>query len=33
MVLEHRRGAAADLVDVVDFPGGVVQEADRCLED
>src|SRR5712675_1650077 len=33
MVLEHRSGAAADLVDVVDFPGGVVQEADRCLED
>src|SRR5216683_7914439 len=25
MALEHRRGAAADLVDVVDLPGGVVQ--------
>jgi hypothetical protein len=32
MVLEHRRGAAADLVDVVDLPGGVMQECDRCLE-
>src|SRR5216684_1528213 len=33
MVLEHRRRAAADLVDIVDLPGGVMQEADRCLED
>src|SRR5256714_3802458 len=33
MLLEHRRRAAADLVDVVDLPGGVMQEADRCLED
>src|SRR5437016_5684694 len=33
MVLEHRRRTTADLIDVVDLPGGVMQEADRCLED
>src|SRR6266849_1341835 len=33
MVLEHRRRAAADLVDVVDLPGGVMEEANWRLED
>src|SRR5207253_10180982 len=33
MLLEHRRRAAADLVDVVDLPRSVMQETDRCLQD
>ena len=33
VLLEHRHGAASDLVDVLDLPGGVVQEVHRRLLD